>query len=432
MPTAARAAPSPVSIAPSRPSLARDVGLALALLVAIGLVYWATIDLSLRTAAVVAVVTAGQMHARLAMGRSKAALLVASASGMLGLAGAAPRLVVALVAGGLVGSELIARCTRRSAVLQAAAWTGVVTAAALVAFVAGSQGPFDGLLARESLLAVAGGVLAAPLLQTLGPVLEWVFGHTTRLTMSEWLNFEHPLLRQLAAKASGTFQHSINVGVLAASGASAIGGDALLAHIGGLYHDVGKLRAPEFFIENQHGPNPHDTLAPWDSARILRAHVFDGIELVRDHGMGDRVAAFVREHHGTGAMRLLREKAGALGGPEAAEETYRYPGPCPQSREAGIVMMADQLDATARSAPPSDEAACKAIVDRTIARLRDEAQLDESGLSAADIEHLRSAFTKALVAMYHRRLTYPPSGPEAPPAPPSPFVPRLFSRRGTR
>ncbi|HQZ38099.1 MAG TPA: hypothetical protein PLH72_03575, partial [Vicinamibacterales bacterium] len=224
MPTAARAAPSPVSIAPSRPSLARDVGLALALLVAIGLVYWATIDLSLRTAAVVAVVTAGQMHARLAMGRSKAALLVASASGMLGLAGAAPRLVVALVAGGLVGSELIARCTRRSAVLQAAAWTGVVTAAALVAFVAGSQGPFDGLLARESLLAVAGGVLAAPLLQTLGPVLEWVFGHTTRLTMSEWLNFEHPLLRQLAAKASGTFQHSINVGVLAASGASAIGG----------------------------------------------------------------------------------------------------------------------------------------------------------------------------------------------------------------
>ncbi|MDH4063016.1 MAG: HDIG domain-containing protein [Acidobacteriota bacterium] len=401
-------------------------------LLAIVLVYRATVDLPLAIAAVVAVATAAQMHGRLAMGRWKAALLVAAASGILVLAGAPPRLTVALLVGGLAGSELIAQSTRRSAVLLAGVWTGVATATALLAFVAGMGQPLDGAVAREALGALAGGVLAVPLLQMLGPVLEWVFGHTTRLTMAEWLSFEHPLLRELAAKAPGTFQHSINVGVLAASGTSAIGGDALLAHVGGLYHDVGKLRAPEYFIENQQGPNPHDALTPWDSARILRAHVFEGIDLVRAHGMGDRITAFVREHHGTGAMRLQREKAEAMGRPDSDGDAYRYPGPRPQSRETGVVMIADQLDATARSAPPADEAGCAEIVERTMVRIQGEEQLGDSGLSAGDLERLRAAFTKALVAMYHRRLTYPPSGAQAPPAARLPIVPRLFARSRSR
>lgn len=412
----------------------RDAGLALVALAAIVVVYRATAGLPLALGAVVAVATAAHMHARMAMGRSKTALLVAMSAAALFLAGAPPRVAVALLGGGLAASELIARCTRRSALLLAAAWSGALTALALAAFVAASDRSLaSATLPREALLSLAGGVLAAPLIQTLGPVLEWIFGHTTRLTMSEWLSFEHPLLRELASKAPGTFQHSINVGVLAASGTGAVGGDTLLAHIGGLYHDVGKLRAPEFFIENQQGPNPHDTLPPWESARILRAHVFDGIELVRAHGMGDRVAAFVREHHGTGAMRLQREKAEALGRADHDGDTYQYPGPRPRSRETGVVMVADQLDATARSAPPADEAACRAVVDRTLERLLGEGQLADSGLSAPDLEHLRIAFTKALGAMYHRRLTYPPSGTEAPPAPRrSLLVPRLFSRRGPR
>ena len=131
-------------------------------------------------------------------------------------------------------------------------------------------------------------------------------------------------------------------------------------------------------------------------------------------------------------MRLLREKAAAMGRVDAADETYRYPGPRPRSRETGVVMIADQLDATARSAPPDDEAACGAIVRRTFDHIRSDGQLADAGLSSSDLERLESTFTRALTAMYHRRLTYPPSRAEAPRGRRPPLVPRLFRRRGAR
>ena len=124
------------------------------------------------------------------------------------------------------------------------------------------------------------------------------------------------------------------------------------------------MNAPTYFIENQHGPNPHDELEPAESARILRAHVLDGVELVHRHRMGERIADFVREHHGSGEMRLLRTKAEALG-QSFTEGAYRYPGPRPRSRETGILMIADQLEATARSKAPADDAECDAIVRTT-------------------------------------------------------------------
>ncbi|MEZ5286776.1 MAG: HDIG domain-containing protein [Vicinamibacterales bacterium] len=408
----------------------RDAALTLVSVLATLVAYQATVELSLATAAVLAVASAAQMHARLAMGRWRAVAQLVLTVLAIWAAGGPGRLMAALVVSGLAGSSSSrgARAGRRWSRRArgrgssrrppcSASWPG-----------RGNQSPRR---PRAALLAIAGGVLAAPLLQTLGPLLEWLFGHTTRLTMSEWLSLEHPLLQELWAKAPGTFQHSINVGVLASSAAGAIGGDPLLAHVGGLYHDVGKLRAPGYFIENQHGANPHDALDPWESAAILRAHVTDGIELVRSYGMGDRIAEFVREHHGTTAMRLLRDKAAAMGRLDD-EADYRYPGPRPQSREVGVVMLADQVDATARSAPPADEAASEDIVRRTMERLHQAGQLAESGLSARDLDRLAVAFTKAISAMYHRRLTYPPSGTKAPPVPRPPLVPRLFSRRGTR
>lgn len=285
-----------------------------------------------------------------------------------------------------------------------------------------------GLVLREALGALAGGFVSAPILLTFGPLAEWLFGHITRLTMSEWLSYEGPLLRELAAAAPGTFQHSINVGVLADAAAAAIGGDALLARVGGLYHDVGKIRAPGYFIENQSGPNPHDSLDPRESARILKAHVSDGIEMVRAQRMGDRIADFVREHHGTGTLRAFREKADALGLAEPPE-TFQYPGPAPRSRETAIVMIADQLEATARSSPPADAAACDAMVQRTLERIRGEGQLDRSRLTARDLQTARSAFARALQAMYHRRATTPPSSTATPVRSKLAFLPRALTRR---
>ncbi len=381
-----------------------------------------------RTAAVIGLSTAAGMHARLATGRWRAAALIVLAAALLSVMGGVPRLVGAVLIAGMAGGELIARCSRRSDVLQAGIWTGLIAGLTSLSGLAATVPLPPGLVLREALGALAGGFISAPIILTLGPPAEWLFGHITRLTMSEWLSYEAPLLRELSAAAPGTFQHSVNVGVLANAAAGAVGGDALLARVGGLYHDVGKIQAPGYFIENQHGENPHDGLEPRHSAGIIRAHVTDGVAAVRAHRMGDRIADFVREHHGTGTMRVFEEKAAALGLADPPG-TYQYPGPAPRSRETAIVMIADQLEATARSSPPADAAACTAMVERTIARIRDEGQLDRSGLTPREFAAVSAAFARALQAMYHRRATDPPSGTPAPLRPRLAFLPRALTRR---
>ena len=429
-PTAAIVDPlDPSSVRP-RQAAWRDAALIVSSAAAVAGAYLAAREaIPVATAAVLALSTAAAMHGRLATGRWRAAAGVLAAAALLSAAAAPPRLVGAVLISGLSAAALIARCTGRSAVLRAGAWTALIAGAASLSGVAATVSLPAVTALREAFAAAAGALLGAPLLLTLGPLAEWVFGHTTRLTIGEWLSYEHPLLRELATAAPGTFQHSVNVGVLADAAAAAIHADALIARAGGLYHDVGKIRAPGCFIENQHGPNPHDDLAPWESARILRAHVTDGLELTRAHGVGGRIADFVREHHGTSTMRVFSEKAASWDGPGPAGETYRYHGPPPQSRETALVMIADQREATARATPPADEAACDAIVRRTVARIRDETQFDASGLTGRDFELIQPAFSRALLAMSHRRFAYPGQGPAARPRRRFAFVPRMLTRR---
>lgn len=387
----------------------RNFGFVVLSLVGVSVVHRLTADSPpLATAAVLVVSTAAAMHARLALGRWQAAMQVVLSAAALSFLGAPPRLVGVVLICGLAGAELMAQCTRRASVLVAGTWTGIVAGLASLSGLLTAVPVPAGVALREALAAAAGGFVSAPVVLALGPVIEWLFGHTTRLTMSEWLSYEYPLLRELASSAPGTFQHSINVGVLADAAAGSIRADAFLARVGGLYHDVGKVRAPEYFIENQHGPNPHDQLQPSQSAEILRAHVVDGVELIHDYGMGERIADFVREHHGTATMRLFRDKADASGRIDSLHETYRYPGPRPRSRETAIVMIADQLEATARAEPPADEAACEHVVAQTVERIQRERELDDSGLTEADLTLIRPALSRALRAMHHRRLTYPP------------------------
>ena len=401
----------------------RDAGLMTVSVVAVAIAYVTTADsLAIATAASVAASTAAAMHARLAVGRWPAAVQVLAGGFAVSVLGAPPRLVGVLLITGLAGAALVVRCARRSAILRIGVWLALIAGVASASGLAADVAMPARAALMEGLAAVAGGFLSASLILTLGPMAEWAFGHVTRLSMSEWLSYEQPLLRRLTSAAPGTFQHSVNVGVLADAAAGAVGADALLARVGGLYHDVGKINAPEYFIENQHGPNPHDRLDPPESARILRAHVSDGVELVARHRMGDRIADFVREHHGTGEMRLLRDKAEALDRPPD-DQAYRYPGPRPRSRETGIVMIADQIEATARAQRPEDDAACERLVRATVERIQGERQLEESGLTAADLAGVQRGFARALQAMYHRRLPYP--------APPAAAVPRKlpFFRR---
>lgn len=414
-------APAAASVAGQRfparrvePRWRRDLGLVSLSILSVGAVYFAASKSgAFATGATCAVATAAGMYGRLAIGRWRAALQIAAAALLVSVLGGPPRLVGLVLITGLVASEIIERHARRSDILRVGAWMALLSSVTSVSGAVATAPIPVGVAVFEAVGAACGGFLSAPLMFTLAPLAEAAFGHVTRLTMREWLSFEHPLLRQLASAAPGTFQHSVNVGVLADAAAGDIGADALLARVGGLYHDVGKISAAAYFIENQHGSNPHDALEPAESARILRAHVLDGVDLVDRHRMGERIADFVREHHGTDQMRFFRNKAEALGHP-VTDDTYRYPGPPPRSRESGILMIADQLEATARSKAPADAADCDEIVSTTIERILNNGQLKGSGLTKKDLALAERAFSRALQAMYHRRPSYPSLGDGTP------------------
>ncbi len=377
------------------------------------------------TASMTATMVGTALYSRLAMGRWRTAIQIILAGFLLAAAGVLPRMILIVIGAGIGASELVARVApqRMNFVkvgVMVALFTGVAAATGVgaVAPVSWTQA---GLTAGATVL---GAILGPGLMLAFAPVAEWALGHVTPMTLTEWLSYDHPLLRDLAVTAPGTFQHSVNVGLLADAAAREIGANPLRARVGGLYHDVGKLRAPGYFVENQVGDNPHDGLDPIASAQILRGHVSEGLTLVRAHHMGRVVADFVREHHGQGVMALFRQKAVERGGP-FDERDFRYDGPSPGSRETGIVMIADQLEATARAQPPADLPQCEDIAGRTIARIVGSGELSGAGLSAKDLEGIRLALSRALFAMYHRRLTYPATPASAAQARPA-LVARLF------
>jgi putative nucleotidyltransferase with HDIG domain len=360
-------------------------------------------DVPMRLSAfVVAAAVAGAVHGRFAMSARLAYLHIALNGLVLLVLGADHVLVVSAVLAAIVAGEVLATWPGRESVVPAGLLSGTAAALWMLTWTLVERGLTNWSVTAASVAgAAAGGLLGAPIALAVGPLAEWLFEHTTRITMIEWLNFEHPLMRELASKAPGTFQHSVSVSVLADAGARAIRADAFLARLGALYHDVGKLQAPEYFGENQLGVNPHSGLPPWESAAILRAHVDDGVELLRHYGMTRPLARFVREHHGTCLMPGLASHPQAGG-----RDTYRYAGPRPQSRETAIVMIADQTEAMARVAPPADVAAAAALVRQITQRLIDSGELDDSGLTPDHLARMTPGIVAALVAMYHRRVGY--------------------------
>lgn len=315
------------------------------------------------------------------------------------------------LAGGIVGGLLVATSIRRGAVVSAGFAAGLASAVVFL-LLAHDQMP-AARLAAGAAGSIVGGVIAGAAVLTVSPMAERIFGHVTTMTLHESLSYDHPLLRTLMTAAPGTFLHSTNLAVLCDAGARAIGADALTARVGALFHDIGKTRAPLFFVENQDDDNPHDRLTPGESAAIFRAHVTDGVEMVQRAGLGPRIERYVREHHGTSVMRSIESKAGAEG---LDPELLRYPGPRPQSRETGLLMIADQTEATARAVAPDTGEACRELVRTTIARIVAERQLVESGLTERDQETLTAVLGDVIHAMHHRRIAYPEQKTSAAPA----------------
>lgn len=271
-------------------------------------------------------------------------------------------------------------------------------------------------------LAALGNSLLSPVL-TLGVLyaLETVFDTVSELRLSEYDNINHPLLRELALRAPGTYQHTMMVAQLAENAAIAIGANSLLAKVGAYFHDIGKLAEPVNFIENQ-GPdtgNIHESLSPEESAKRVREHVTQGIDLAYAHNLPERVVDFIPMHHGTLRISFFYDRYVQTYGehPEDAE-LFRYPGPKPDTKETGIVMLADAAEAVSRSvaqhsAEPSQEAIEQALENLVRARILD-GQLDECDLTLRELTIIRGVFTHLLGGLHHTRITYPTAGVDQP------------------
>jgi putative nucleotidyltransferase with HDIG domain len=236
-----------------------------------------------------------------------------------------------------------------------------------------------------------------------------VFGIMTILQLLDLSRLDHPLLRDLLRRAPGTYHHSIMVANLAEQAAERIEANSALVRVGAFYHDVGKMHRPPFFIENQEGNNPHDSLDPYTSARIIISHVRDGLELARKHHLPHRIRDFIAEHHGERLVKNFYRKAVDMAEDEGTidESLFRYPGPRPRSREAAIVMLADAIDATSTALRPNTESAIVKLVNTIIEDDLLGNQLEHSGLTLGDIEQLRISFIETLKGRFHVRVAYP-------------------------
>jgi putative nucleotidyltransferase with HDIG domain len=227
----------------------------------------------------------------------------------------------------------------------------------------------------------------------------------------------NPLLQKLLRGAPGTFSHSMQVGNLAENAAERIGADPLLARVGAYYHDIGKLEHPNYFIENQISRmNPHETLAPALSARIVKRHVKDGVELGREWNLPAEVLDLIRQHHGTTRIGYFYRKAldeAATNGATINESDFRYPGPCPMSKEAGILMLADSIEATVKSLEKPTPKRIEDIVDGTIRAKLEDGQFDQCELTMREIHETGEAIREALIGFIGPRIEYPPEAPAA-------------------
>jgi hypothetical protein len=332
------------------------------------------------------------------------AIGLAIVAGLVNAATLGPVMYVA--AGGFASLVIILQAERLNAFVRAGLVLAMVNVSVVVAF-----GLLDGLDGTGiAQLAVAGMVNAAlSVILAVGAfaVLGNVFGILTVFQMLELANPANPLLRRLLLETPGTYHHSVMVGNLAERAAETIGADPLLARVAAYYHDIGKMKNPLAFIENQAGgPNVHDDLSPETSARIIAAHVRDGVDLAQEYGLPPQVAGFIPQHHGTAVMGYFAGKAIQEGEvPDA--DAFRYPGPKPQTREAAIVMLADGVEASVRSLPRKDDADIREMVDKIVDSRLADGQLDESNLTLRDIGQIRGSFVEQLLGMYHQRISYP-------------------------
>ncbi|NQX92756.1 MAG: HDIG domain-containing protein, partial [Flavobacteriales bacterium] len=244
-------------------------------------------------------------------------------------------------------------------------------------------------------------LLAYPLIY----LLEKAFGLLSEMRLLEMADTNNTLLRQLNERAPGTFQHTLQVANLAEEAVRVVKGNVLLTRVGALYHDIGKMKNPQYFIENQSGMNPHDDLQPEESATIIIDHVIHGLELARKAGLHEDILDFIRTHHGTSKVGYFFKRAKEEN-PDVDPQIYTYPGPTPFSKETAILMMADGVEAASRSLPDYNEESIGNLINGIIDHHLNSGQFDRANITLAEIQQVKKVFKNKLLNIYHNRIAY--------------------------
>jgi cyclic-di-AMP phosphodiesterase PgpH len=316
---------------------------------------------------------------------------------------------IMMLVGNFIGAIRVKVRPRRSSFIAAGIWVAVANVLVVAGFLAldpevGNRHGF-----YELCFSAIGGLVAGILASGLTPVAEALGGFVTDIKLLELASLDRPLLRALSIEAPGTWNHSMVMGQLAEVASEAIGANGILARVGAYYHDIGKMKKPLYFVENQRtGENRHDRLTPSMSTLIIKSHVKDGLELAQQHKVPKAIADFIPQHHGTSLIEFFYEKAvrDAEDREVIDDASFRYPGPKPQTKEAGILMLADVIEAASRTIPDPSHAKIQGLVQKTINKIFASGQLDESNLTLRDLHIIAKSFTRVLNGIYHRRISY--------------------------
>jgi len=309
---------------------------------------------------------------------------------------------------GIIAIISVAELRRRSQFFLTAAAIFISYSAIYIGMLLIQDGSFENIASRQFVM-FAGNALFTLFSYPLIFVFEKVFGLVTDVTLMELSDTNSPLLRKLSQYAPGTFQHSLQVANIAEEAAYAIGGNTLLVRAGALYHDIGKMEMPVYFIENQTtGVNPHDELGYEESGRIIIGHVFKGIELAKKYNLPEVLVDFIRTHHGTRrAEYFYNKKKIEFPEEEFSDKPFKYPGPVPFSKETSVLMMADSVEAASRSMHRPTAETLSELVDRIIDSQIKDNQFINSELTFQDISRIKKILKKRLMSIYHIRIEYP-------------------------
>jgi putative nucleotidyltransferase with HDIG domain len=316
----------------------------------------------------------------------------------------------------IAAAASIAYADKRSAIFRAGLSTAVVNVLAAIGIqlvnAASLAEPLTFLnLLWCGLFAIIGGLSCAAIVTLVTPFIEALFGYTTDIKLLELANLNHPLLRELVIRAPGTYHHSHLVGILAETASEAIGANPLFARVAAYYHDIGKIRKPLYFVENAaDSESRHEKLSPHMSALIISSHVKDGLELAAQYKIPSKIADVIPQHHGTKLIGFFFEKAKKENDQKLQkleEKDFRYQGPKPQTRETGILLLADSVEAAVRALKEKSPARIQQTVEDMVNSSFTEAQLDECDLTLKNLHDIAKSFTKILIGIYHQRIEYP-------------------------